>query len=78
MKMAVKLLFLLLVFISGLSAQTPQSFKYQAIVRDTAGSIIANQLVSFKTSLLTGSENGAVAIFRNSYRFNKPVWSPYN
>jgi uncharacterized protein (TIGR02145 family) len=60
MKITIKLLFLLLIIISGLSAQTPHSFKYQAIVRDTSGSIVPNQPVSLKISLLTGTETGPV------------------
>ena len=44
----------------GIFAQTPQSFKYQAVVRDLSGNIITNQLVSVKISLLIGSETGQV------------------
>ena len=42
----------------GLYAQPPQSFKYQAVVRDTLGVIITNQLISAKVSILKGSETG--------------------
>lgn len=41
-------------------AQTPQSFKYQAVVRDVSGNVIPNQLVALKISLLVGSESGLV------------------
>jgi uncharacterized protein (TIGR02145 family) len=44
----------------GIFAQTPQSFKYQAVVRDLSGNIITNQLVSVKISLLIGSETGTL------------------
>ncbi|MCX6328872.1 MAG: fibrobacter succinogenes major paralogous domain-containing protein [Bacteroidia bacterium] len=38
-----------------LSAQAPQSFKYQTVVRDAVGSIKANQSVSFRISILEGA-----------------------
>ncbi len=41
-------------------AQAPQSFKYQAVVRDNSGSIIANIPVFFRISILTGSPSGSV------------------
>ena len=44
----------------GIFAQTPQSFKYQAVVRDLSGNIITNQLVAVKISLLIGTETGPV------------------
>ena len=44
-----------------LFAQVPQSFKYQAVVRDNAGEILANQNVSFKIVILKDSINGAAA-----------------
>lgn len=47
--------------ISMLSAQTPQSFRYQAVARDNSGNVLANQAVSFKISILGGSISGAVA-----------------
>ena len=43
---SILLSFLLLA--TGLYAQSPQSFKYQAVVRDTSGDIITNQLISVK------------------------------
>jgi len=39
-------------------AQTPQSFKYQAVARDASGEVIADQKVSFQISILQGSESG--------------------
>ena len=44
--------------ISTIFAQSPESFKYQAIVRDDAGTVIPNQDVSFQLSILEGSETG--------------------
>ena len=43
-------------FLSGLIlAQTPQMFKYQAVVRDGAGNLITNTNVSFRISIVNGS-----------------------
>ena len=51
------ILFFLAAFFMGvaLSAQTPQSFRYQAVARDNSGNVLANQLVSFQISILSGS-----------------------
>ena len=51
-------LFLALIFAGSLMAQTPQSFKYQAVARDASGEVIANQKVSFQISILQGSASG--------------------
>ena len=45
-----------------LVAQTPQSFRYQAVVRDLSGNIIADQSVSFRVSILQSSETG-IAVY---------------
>jgi len=51
--------FIVVLFIvSSLMAQTPQSFKYQAVARDASGEVIADQKVSFQISILQGSESG--------------------
>lgn len=41
-------------------AQVPDAFNYQAVVRNSSGEVIANQNVSFRISILQGSESGAV------------------
>lgn len=41
-------------------AQVPDAFNYQAVVRNTAGEVLANQNVSIKLSILMDSESGAV------------------
>ncbi|MCD4697997.1 MAG: hypothetical protein K8S16_17370, partial [Bacteroidales bacterium] len=43
-----------------LFAQSPQAFKYQSVVRDNAGEIMANQSVKFRISIRTSSAGGAV------------------
>jgi hypothetical protein len=40
------------------NAQTPQGFKYQAVVRDNSGLALANKLVAIRLSLLLNSTNG--------------------
>lgn len=41
-------------------SQTPQSFSYQAVVRDAGGVILANQNVNLKILILDNSPNGTV------------------
>jgi hypothetical protein len=47
--------------ITSVSAQTPQSFRYQAVARDNSGNVLTNQPVSFRISILSGSVSGTVA-----------------
>jgi hypothetical protein len=51
------ILFQSLIF-STTFAQVPQSFNYQAVARNSIGSIISNQTVSFRISLLQGNASG--------------------
>ncbi len=39
--------------------QSPDAFKYQAVVRDATGQVIINQDVSFQISILSGSTDGS-------------------
>ena len=60
-----KLTFLIILWVAAAlmaSAQSPQAFKYQAVVRNASGDIIANQQVRFKISILQG-EAPATAIY---------------
>ena len=41
-------------------AQTPQSFRYQAVARDNSGNVLTNQSLSFRISILNGSIAGTV------------------
>jgi len=41
-------------------AQSPQAFKYQAVVRNNAGEILANQLVSFRMSIRDQTPGGTI------------------
>jgi hypothetical protein len=47
----------LFITLTGYS-QAPQAFKYQAVIRDTSGTVIINQLVSLKISILKNDING--------------------
>jgi uncharacterized protein (TIGR02145 family) len=60
MKKSMMLIVSILLSLSIL-AQTPQSFRYQAVARDNSGNVLANQVVSFQISILSGSVSGAVA-----------------
>jgi uncharacterized protein (TIGR02145 family) len=51
--------FVALLLSAGISAQAPQSFKYQAIIRDNAGDVMVNQNISLKISVLKGSILGS-------------------
>lgn len=49
-------------FLAGafnLSAQSPEKFNYQAVVRDASGNVLVSQSVSFRMSILQGSVDGA-------------------
>ena len=63
MKKLFTLLALVITLIS--SAQAPQGFNYQAIVRNTAGQLLLNQSVSFKFSILQNSDTGTVVYSEN-------------
>jgi hypothetical protein len=58
MKKLVLSLITLLTVLSGM-AQAPNMFKYQAVARNTAGDLIANQTVSFEISILQNSSGGS-------------------
>ncbi len=43
------------------NSQVPHAFKYQAVIRDTTGAVISNQLVSLRISILQGDISGEVS-----------------
>jgi len=61
MKKLILLAVAITVTISHLFCQTPQQFNYQAVARSNDGSILSNQLVSFKTIVVQGSSTGFVS-----------------
>ena len=50
--------FMLLLFFITVRAQVPAGFNYQAVVRNSSDELITNQEVSFRISILEGSESG--------------------
>ncbi len=60
-------LFLLTFFIFGtMLAQAPQSFKYQAVARNSDGTAITNSSIGLKITIRSGSANGA-AVYSESF-----------
>ena len=56
-----KLVLFILVFISlTINAQSPEAFKYQAVVRDGSGNVIASQAVGIQIKILQTSASGTV------------------
>ena len=51
---------LVIVGILAANAQPPQAFKYQAVIRDNAGNIIANQTVGVRISIHNGNAGGTI------------------
>ena len=59
--MKFKLLFALLFYAASVSAQAPEGINYQAAIRTATGAYLANQAVSIKINVRTGTITGAVA-----------------
>jgi hypothetical protein len=58
---------ILLLFVGlSLHAQAPQAFNYQAVCRDTNGTPLAQQLVTYRASVLQGSPSGIV-VYRETH-----------
>jgi len=47
-------------------AQSPQSFNYQAVVRDVSGNALSNQPIGLRVAILQGSQNGAI-VYQESF-----------
>ena len=60
MKTITLLLSAILVSIATLFAQSPEAFKYQAVVRDDAGELLVNTLVNFRMSIHQSSAGGTI------------------
>jgi hypothetical protein len=60
MKTIINTFLAIAVFAVTATGQTPNSFKYQTIVRDANGEIVVNQEVTITLSILQGSANGNV------------------
>lgn len=59
MKKVLLFLFVLMLSSAALFAQAPQKMSYQAVVRNANNTLVANQNVSARISILQGSVNGA-------------------
>lgn len=60
MKNICTFLIFVLIFPIAICAQSPQYFNYQAVVRDNAGAVIANQYISLQISILQENVLGTV------------------
>lgn len=56
----------IIITLSNIYAQTPSQFKYQAVLRNVDGTIIANQQKTVVIDILQGSSNGA-SVFTESH-----------
>jgi hypothetical protein len=54
-----KLLFVFSILAFTLTAQVPQSFKYQAVARNNDGAVVANSPIGLKISILQGNTSGS-------------------
>lgn len=59
--MKTSLIIALLLIVFSTKAQIPQSFKYQAVVRNNTGEVLKNQMVGLQFTIRKDSTNGAVA-----------------
>ena len=55
-----------LLICSGIYSQAPEAINYQAVVRDGAGAIVANQNVGIQLSVLQGSATGT-AVYQETF-----------
>src|SRR3989304_9544091 len=51
---------IILMFSMRVFSQSPNSFQYQAVVRDASGTAMVNQPVNFQISIISGSITGTV------------------
>jgi uncharacterized protein (TIGR02145 family) len=72
MKSSIVFTMLLLALSGFLFAQTPQSFKYQAVARDGSGAVLANQTVGLRVQILKGSTSGAAVYVETHSAFTNP------
>ncbi len=58
MKKAILFLSSLVFFATGIFAQVPQTFNYQASLRDNSGQLLSLKTVSLRISIIQGSADG--------------------
>lgn len=61
MKNLSTLIVLFVLFISNISAQSPEKMSYQAIIRDAHNTLVVNSTIGIQISIIEGSEDGIVA-----------------
>ena len=59
-KTILSIIMILLLQAADLLAQAPNGFNYQAVIRDSDGSIVANTDIAIKISILEGSSSGQI------------------
>ena len=59
------ILIALLLSVISINAQVPESFNYQAVVRDNSGMIMPDQIVSIQMAVVESSPNGLVKFIEN-------------
>ena len=58
-------------------AQSPNSFKYQAVARDAAGVILTNKTIGIKISLIQTSVNGT-AVYSETFTLSTNQFGLFN
>lgn len=67
MKKFTLILFIAIIGVATIFAQTPQAFKYQTLVRNSLGDLITNQPVSLRIGILQDSINGTLVYGETQY-----------
>ena len=60
------LFYCLILLTASITAAVPQSFKYQAVVRDNTGSVIANKNIGIRLSILKNNASG-VSVYTETH-----------
>ena len=68
---------MVLMAIATVVAQVPQSFTYQAVVRNSEGKLVSNSAVKVRVSILQGSAKGT-AVYSNEYTTNTNAYGLFS
>jgi uncharacterized protein (TIGR02145 family) len=77
MKKIILLKLILVLSCFAMLAQTPQAFNYQAVARNAAGELVANQSIGVQVSLLQGSVTG-IAVYSETHLINSDNYGVIN
>src|SRR5688572_5711085 len=58
-------------------SQVPQGIKYQAIARDEGGSILANQQIAFRASIIDSAQGG-ISVYSELHKSGTNKWGLFN